>query len=229
MTEDPTAEGRDCGMDAAAYVLGALEPAEAEAFREHLASCAVCRDEVASFQRGADILPMAAPQFEAPRGLRRRVVREIRSSPRPGATVPSARSRTLEWPRPAIALGAALLAAAALIVGGVDLSGGGGARLVQAQVSGAGSAQLRITHGRGELIMRGMPAPPAGHVYEIWVQRGSEAPSPTSALFSVTSGGSGDVGVPGALAGVSRVMVTPEPDGGSLMPTHAPVLVAQLS
>ena len=35
-------ENRDCGADAAAYVLGALEPAEAEAFRRHMTSCVVC-------------------------------------------------------------------------------------------------------------------------------------------------------------------------------------------
>ena len=31
--------GRDCGENAAAYVLGALEPAEADAFRAHIAGC----------------------------------------------------------------------------------------------------------------------------------------------------------------------------------------------
>ncbi len=101
--------------------------------------------------------------------------------------------------------------------------------MVQAQVTGAGMAQLTISQGRGELVMRGMPAPPAGHVYELWIQRGSAAPSPTRALFSVTSAGSGDVGVPGSLQGVRRVLVTPEPVGGSLTPTHAPVIVAQVS
>jgi anti-sigma factor RsiW len=33
------AENRDCGADAAAYVLGALEPEEVEAFRAHMATC----------------------------------------------------------------------------------------------------------------------------------------------------------------------------------------------
>ena len=66
----------DCGGDAAAYVLGALEPGEAEAFRAHMHECAVCRDEVEALGGVVQALPMAAPQYLAPRGLRRRVMRE---------------------------------------------------------------------------------------------------------------------------------------------------------
>ena len=53
-------EHRDCGMDAAAYVLGALEPEELEAFRTHMSTCVVCRDEVNAFQEVADTLPLLA-------------------------------------------------------------------------------------------------------------------------------------------------------------------------
>jgi anti-sigma factor RsiW len=34
-------------LEVGAYVLGALVPAEREAFERHLAECAICRDEVA--------------------------------------------------------------------------------------------------------------------------------------------------------------------------------------
>ena len=40
--------------------------------------------------------------------------------------------------------------------------------------------------------------------------------------------GTADVGVPGGLTGVSAVMVTDEPDGGTLAPTSAPVIAARL-
>lgn len=224
---------RDCGADAAAFVLGALEPSEAQAFRAHMASCVVCRDEVASFQQVADVLPMAAPQYEAPRVLRRRVLWTLRAEPNAAGAARPGRGSRYRWltvPRPMLAAGAALAAAVA-VIGGVALAGNGSgsARLIQAQVTGPGSAQLEVSHGRGELIVRGMPQPPAGHVYELWIQRGSAAPSPTSALFTVTSAGSGDVGVPGGLHGVRRIMVTPEPAGGSAVPTHSPLIVAQLS
>ena len=88
---------------------------------------------------------------------------------------------------------------------------------------------MHVTDGRGELVVRKMPAAPATKVYEVWLQRGSARPQPTTALFIPTASGSGSVDVPGDLHGVSRVMVTPEPAGGSPAPTHAPVLIARLS
>jgi hypothetical protein len=59
--------------------------------------------------------------------------------------------------------------------------------------------------------------------------RGTTAPAPTSALFGVTASGDGDVDVPGNLKGITEVLVTPEPAGGSQTPTHAPVIRAVLS
>jgi anti-sigma-K factor RskA len=73
-------------LGAAAYVLDALEPDEAEAFRRHLESCAHCRQEVERYAPAALALARAVPQLEAPRELRRRVLREVRDSPVPAAT-----------------------------------------------------------------------------------------------------------------------------------------------
>lgn len=49
-----------CGMDdfLGAYVLDALEPAEAEAVRAHLAVCDTCRDEVAGLSATASMLAL---------------------------------------------------------------------------------------------------------------------------------------------------------------------------
>ena len=68
----------NCG-DGAAYVLGALEPDEADEFRRHLNRCATCRGEVAGMRRVADALLMAVPQHRPPAGLRRRVLRTVRA------------------------------------------------------------------------------------------------------------------------------------------------------
>jgi anti-sigma factor RsiW len=230
MTEqDPMAETRDCGGDAAAYVLGALEPEEAEAFRAHLAGCAVCRDEMTALQQVVDALPMAAPQQPVPRGLRRRLRRAVRAAPK----LEVARSRHLRpvaLARPLIAGAAALAVVAA--VGGIELGSGGSSatRVIRASVFGSsGSAEVRLRSGHAQLIMRHFPQPPSGRIYQVWLERGQPPPSPTSALFSVTSSGAGDVGVPGDLRGVSEVLVTPEPAGGSLVPTHTPVIVARLT
>ena len=73
-----------------------------------------------------------------------------------------------------------------------------------------------------------MPAPPPGHIYEVWLEHGTQTPRPTDVLFSVTHSGGGWVGVPGSLEGVSKVLVTAEPLGGSLKPTREPVIVASI-
>jgi anti-sigma-K factor RskA len=234
---DSMAENRDCGMDAAAYVLGALEHDELEAFRAHLATCVVCRDEVSAFQEVVDTLPMMASPQPVPRSLKRRVMAEVRSQPRTSAGAP-AKGRKLPFRLPQIFVAipnAALIASAVVLAVAVTLgvvavsSGGGGTRVYSASVTGPGSAKLRVSGGRGELVVKGMPAPPGNDIYQVWLQRGKQAPSPTTALFSVTSGGSGTVAVPGNLKGVDQVMVTPEPRGGSPAPTHAPIIVARLS
>ncbi len=90
------------------------------------------------------------------------------------------------------------------------------------------TAELRKTGSRLELVVVGMPAPPPGRIYEVWLERGTEPPLPTDALFSVTRTGSGSVGVPGDLHGVSKVLVTDEPLGGSLKPTRTPVIVGSV-
>ncbi len=77
--------------------------------------------------------------------------------------------------------------------------------------------------------MRRLPALPAGRIYEMWVQRGNAPPTPTGTLFSTNSRGAASVGVPGSLDGVSRVMVTQEPAGGTLAPTSAPIIVAPVA
>ena len=68
-----------------------------------------------------------------------------------------------------------------------------------------------------------------GRIYEVWLKRPGAAPAPTTALFSVPAGGAADIGIPGALGGVSEVLVTEEPAGGSGAPTGPPVLVAPTS
>jgi anti-sigma factor RsiW len=227
--DDYTREPSECGDDAAPYVLGALTSEEAEAFRRHLATCVVCRDEVAALQTAADALPLTAPQLPAPRGLRRRVISGVHQQPT-ARGVATRRTPSSRLARPAAALGGALAVAA--VVGAFVLAGGGSSRtrIVQASVSArTGSAVVRLAGGHAELIVHDMPQPPSGKIYEVWLKRDGQSPSPTDALFSVTSTGAGAVVVPGDLHGVREVLVTPEPLGGSLAPTHPPVIVARLS
>jgi anti-sigma factor RsiW len=227
-------EGRDCQADAAAYVLGALEEPEAEAFRRHMAECVICHDEVAAFGELRGALATAVPQLPPPGGLRRRVMGAVYAEATERRTV--ARSRGIgraaaAFPRPAIA-GALAVAICGAVIGGVELSSGGAGavRVVQARVIGTpGTAELRVADGHAELSVQHLSAPRPGRIYELWLQRPGRPPAPTSALFSVTRAGAAAVGVPGGVDGVREVMVTQEPEGGSQVPTSRPVIIAQLS
>lgn len=219
----------DCGGDAAAYVLGALTSDEAEAFARHLDQCSVCRDEVDALSGAVQALPMAAPQYAAPRRLRRRVLRAIRRESRHGAGAPPVRRTVGPAPR-GLLPGLAAAAVAAVVVALLVSSGGEAGRVIQARVTGiSGSAQLRINSDRGELIVHHLTAPRPGHVYEVWLKSPGHSPIPASVLFGVSSGGNAEVGLPRSLKGVSQLMVTSEPDGGSPAPTSQPVILAQLT
>jgi anti-sigma factor RsiW len=230
-SQNPTP--RDCGTDVAAYALGALDPAEVATFRRHLEQCAVCRDELAAFEQVARVLPVGVDQHRASETLRMRVLRAVEDEPKldPEAARSRARPRR-SWfsiPRPALALGAVALVAA-IAVGALQLgSGSTQSRVYNAMVTGSsGTAQVRVSNGRAELVVHGFQPPPAGQIYEVWLRHGNASPQPTRALFSVTARGNGDVDVPGNLRGVAQVLVTPEPAGGSRVPTHSPVITADL-
>jgi len=226
---DDMTERHDCGADAAAYVLGALDAAEADAFRKHLEGCAVCRDEVDAHERVVHALAETPPQRPAPAGLRRRVMAAARTQ-----STSSAPRRSVIHVRPWLRLRPAVwatgVAAAAVLVVVLALVPGSSSRVIHAQVSGiAGTAQLRVANDRGELIVHRLSPPPAGDIYEVWLKPPRATPAPAGVLFSVTARGSADLKLPASLRGISQVMVTPEPNGGSPVPTHSPVIVATLS
>jgi hypothetical protein len=89
-----------------------------------------------------------------------------------------------------------------------------------------------VRHGSDiALVVRRLPKPPSGRVYQVWLQRRDHrAPTPTDALFTVNSHGSGHVAVSGDLRGVRRVLVTTEPPGGSSVPSQlVPLISAPVS
>lgn len=236
-SDDPRELAGGCGQDVAAYVLGALGEDEAQAFAEHLRGCARCREEAAELQPVVDALPSAVPQRRAPAELRGRVLAtvqseaELRNAGARGAAPHRKESRRGAGGRRPWRLATAGLALAALVAAvAVALSGGSGRQIqvVRAQVSAPGAqVSLHIERDRGRLTIAGMPQSPPGRVYEVWVERDGVA-HPTDALFTVSSAGRAAVGIPGSLAGASRVMVTAEPKGGSSRPTSAPVIVARV-
>jgi anti-sigma factor RsiW len=233
----------------AAYLLGALADVERSEFEAHLATCAQCREDVSDLRLVADALPLAVPPVAPPAALRDRLMETVRAE----AEVLSAAGPGADRPRPArrrrfapafnrpLALAGGI---AALVVGGAVGFGLGSStsetrtrtvvqvRTVAAQVSSTtaprGTAVIVVRDGVATLRVTGLPAPPRGKVYEVWLlRRGAAAPSPTDALFSVSTRGSGRVALP-SVHDVETVLVTAEPDGGSSAPTSQPFIRASL-
>lgn len=216
---DPTARPPDCGHDAAPYLLGALESGEASAFAHHMERCAVCRDEVAALAPVLDALTATAPAQPVPRALRRRVLRSVRLEPKAPVVRRRRWIRAVVHSAPAgwLALGATMATAAVVVAIG---SPGPRQHTVPARV---GQAQLRVAGGHGELVVERLAPLPASQTYELWVERGTHRPVP-SALFGVSVRGTRDIAVPSDLHGVTRLLVTVEPRGGSLVPTTRAVI-----
>ena len=223
--------GCEHGIDAGAWVLGALDERAAAAYEQHLRGCAQCQAEVARLRAPADALSLATEQVTPPPALKDRIMRVVESEAQllrasgPEADRPPAR-RERRWflrPLPVAGLAAATLAVG--VAGGVLLSGES-TRTIQAQVAMTGAhATIRVTGDHAKLEVSGMRNPPAGHVYQVWLKRGSNAPEPTDALFTAMHG-HGHVDVPGSVKGVDLIMVTSEPSGGSIAPTSPPVITA---
>lgn len=214
--------GRDCGLDTAPYLLGALEPDEARAYLHHLEHCAACREEVAALGPVLAALPSAAPARRAPRAVRRRVLRAVRAEPKAAVGRPPrirllAPSARAGW----LALGLSAVAAALVHVGSTHPHG----RAIPAAV---GQAELHVARGHAELVVDRLPPLGPDETYELWLVTPGRSPVPTT-LFGVSSRGAADVGVPGDLHGVTRVLVTVEPRGGSIVPSSRPVIVERLT
>ncbi len=159
----------------------------------------------------------SVPPPRAPGAMRQRVLASVRGDGRPLEPRPHRGPGGL-W------LGYALGLIAAGALGGAVVLAIPGEHTARAPRTPGPRAQLRRVGSRAELIVSGMSDPPPGQVYELWIERGAQPPRPTDALFTVTSAGDGTVEVPGGLRGVSGVMVTREPRGGSSTPTGAPIL-----
>lgn len=232
----------DCAQrdQAAAYVLGALEQEQCERYQAHLHDCPLCNADVVNLQPIVDLLASEVPQVAVPQGLHERIMATVRSeaellhaagaeADRPArAARPRLRLRRLQLVAVTAAVGLGVL------IGAVALDKSSQTpttRLTPAQVASVppgAKAFIRQVGTHTELVVSGIPQPPRGKIYEVWLAREGKAPQPTNALFGVTHAGSASVDVPGNLAGVKQVMVTAERRGGSEHPTSSPIIVATL-
>jgi Anti-sigma-K factor rskA len=157
-------------------------------------------------------------QASASGRLRERVLAGVRGEPLTADRLRGPRKPLV----PAITLLAGIALGAVLVLA-VNSGGHEARRSIPSQSEAR--ASLREVGDRAELLVSGMPEPPVGEVYELWVLRRGSSPQATDALFTVTYAGAGTVDVPGGVGhGVREVMVTREPLGGSTSPTSPPVL-----
>lgn len=226
--------------DLAAYLLGALEAEESAAMERHLEGCERCRDELRWLQPAVDLIGESVPQLEPPKGLRARLLAEVRSDAAELETAAADRSVRKTEPRrrrsglrgfflrPAVALACVALLGAA--VGGYAVSGGGdGSATTTTETvaqNGGLQATLESSGDSGTLELTGLRQAPAGSVYQAWVQKGDRIEA--GPLFDASHSGSAQTALMHQLDGADAVMVTREPRGGSEQPTSAPIVTVSL-
>jgi anti-sigma-K factor RskA len=220
--------------DVGAYLLGALTDEERSAFELHVGGCAECREELERLRPAALALPRSVEPLVAPPRLKTALLDAVREETRP-ARVRQRWRFSIPRLTPVVAWSSAAFLLAVGVGAGFGLGkavSGPKTRTIAAQVKSAqltrASGTLSVPDdGREGAILHVSGLPTPGHgVYQAWVKRGKETvPQPT---FEVGDSGSGAVALPDDLSGVSQVMVTQEPRGGSRAPTGAPILSVRL-
>lgn len=216
---------------------------------EVAASPGLKRSIMAQVQAEASLFAAAGPSERAA------IVREGRSSdPLPGSTAgpspasaprgtgepaPSPRRtaflEALRHPARATALAAVLVA---LIVGGIVVGSGGGddgaapeqyiGQFTDPARSKNATVKMVADGDRHEIQVHGFVAAGTGKQYQVWLRSGDEAPKPTKVLFDVDPRGNARAVVEGDMSNVDDVLVTAEPEGGSVAPTSQPVFHVQI-
>lgn len=234
---------------AAAYALNALDAAESESFEKHIATCEICRAELAELAPGMEHLAslLEAP---APPAMRSSVLDAIASTPQDGATAadglsaystvaaeaPSRRVSSRKFNLRSLVAG---LAVAAAFVGVVLFSGlldsspsvgditSAPDRATIALSGEVGSAEFVYSDSldAGVFITTSLPALSADQTYQLWlIDEGGPNPAGT---FRPSDEGFVEFVVIGDIAPGKTLGLTVEPEGGSPAPT-GDVLLAEV-
>jgi anti-sigma-K factor RskA len=212
--------------EVAAYLLGALEPDEAAELERHLAGCEECRTELKWLRPAVQLLPESVERVEPPRELRERLMEQVRSETETTRAPQRERGwRVGSWSlRPAVSLAALALVVAtvgAYAIGNGG-SGGGGTTTVVSGHSPGVTAEMVRSGESGTLHLANLHQLPRDEVLQAWVQRGERIES-AKTLFVPNPDGTASATIDG-MDGVSTVMVTAEPRGGSTQPTGEPIV-----
>ena len=229
--------------DLAAYLLDALPGEEARDVERHIAGCPRCQERARWLQASVEVLPTSVEQLEPPPQLRERLMATVRAEAAAAAAPQRAPGddhrmgasegrgwlgRLFALPRPALALGALLLALAAGALGYAAGTGGDGdqSTTVQAEVAPPGARATLVRDGdQGTLHVSGLPQH-RNRIYEVWLARGKQVRP--AGLFQVDRSGRGAAAITGGLSDADQVMVSLEPPGGSAQPTSDPLVITEI-
>ena len=237
-----------------AYALDALEPgAERDRFTRHLSRCQSCASEVRGFREVATALAFATAA-EPPAGLRDRVLAaaaRTRQQPPEVAGGSHARPRRTRAGVPWVPWLSGVVATASIVVAVLFgfaqahtqdelnqvraenqaislLLSAPEAKLLTYPVTHGGVATVVLAADRHELavVTTGLPALPAGKVYQLWLI-GKPAITSAGLLPPAKDGQTPAVLATGVVKG-DTLGLTVEPAGGSAQPTTKPILALPL-
>jgi len=222
----------------AGYALDALEPEERDAFERHLAGCPECQEDLASFWEVAGALAVAADSAAPSLELRDRILSDVRAEKQ---TVVSLDSRRRVSP----VLAAATAVAAAVAIGlGIytvslsnDLDSTRSALTAQESAAAiladssatsvalqSGTGRLVVGDGAAVLVLRDLPAAPAGKTYQAWIV---DDQTPVSAGTFESTNDNAVVPITQTVPDGAVVAVTIEQSGGASSPTLPPLAASE--
>lgn len=236
-----------------AYVVDALTEQERHDFEAHLDGCATCREEVDSL-REVTLLLAETVAVEPPSSLRADILARVRETPQEpplmaqgdGSGEGSAPAHELATVLPLRprwrSRGAALAAAAALLVGGgitwqvVDqvttsvsdeVLAAPDARTWETTTPDGGRVEVTRSADMGRAVLRveALPDPGEGRAYQAWLQDDGGSMIPAGVVTSTNS----ELLLEGDVDAAVGVGLTTEPAAGSEQPTSDPVALIELS
>jgi anti-sigma-K factor RskA len=231
--------------EAVAFALGSLDPERVDDFKAHLKTCKRCQEELRWLAPAVRALPEAVEPQTPPPGIKTRLMAEVRADAEAEERRAKAEERReraatrggfagwldglhvggLTW-KPLAGLALVILVVAGGVGYAVGQGGGPGAHTTEALQKGGIVAKVVQEGEKGELRLTGVEQLPQGKVLEAWVEREGEV-EPVPALFAPDKAGNASTMIE-SLKGVSAVLVTREPEGGSKTPSEEPFVTVPL-
>jgi len=217
---------------AGAYALKALPPEILQEVKAHLAGC-TAHPDIADLEALAQSLAWTAPEKTPPAALKARLMTAIR-----GETTEERRtSWILAWPWPRLAPQALIAVLMVAVVGlltwnivlQISQDDGQGITFVRSMTdSGAASGRIIYMQEQGTalLIVEGLEPLPSDMTYQVWAI--DESGPQGIGLFTTTPTAEGTIVLQVDLSRATSIAITIERAGGSLLPTSAPILSAEI-